>query len=348
MPKKSSLEPLANVLAAQGNCVTHEQAIKLGPTRHEIATHVLRGRLTRLHRGVFYAGGEPVPRIARLWAAVLRVGHGGVLSHQTAAEVWGFADEPSGPIHVSVPRTAGRLPESDGIQLHYSVRLPLAEFKPAPGDRMPAGDPMPPVTHPHDAVLDLANSCLTEQEAVNWAIRACQRGATTPDVLAMSMLKPGHRGQRWRAELTSALADIRAGVQSPLEHRYLRDVERAHGLPTGERQVKTHTGTSVRYHDVRYPAYGVGVELDGVRYQQGDTADRDIARDNSSTLAGVQTLRYGWPQVAYQPCEVAYEVWTLLVRNGLETDFRPCGHSCKAPASPVTAGEARARLGLTT
>jgi hypothetical protein len=335
---KSSLDGLKDVLAAQGNCVTHEQALALGPTRHEIATHVLRGRLTRLYRGVFYASSEPVPRTSQLWGAVLRVGHGGVLSHETAAEAWGFADGPSALIHISIPRTAGSLPASDGIQLHYSARLPLAEFKPSPGYTTPAGHQMPPVTHAQDAVLDIANTCLTEQDAVSWAIRACQRGATTPEAIALWMLKPGHRGQRWRAELTDALADIRAGVRSPLEHRYLHDVERAHALPRGERQVRTRKGTSVRYHDVRYPDYGVGVELDGARYHRGDPADRDIARDNSRILAGIQTLRYGWLRVAYQPCEVAQEVWTLLVRNGYESDFHPCGPSCKAPASSAPGG----------
>lgn len=205
---KSSLDPLKDVLAAQGNCVTHEQAVALGPTRHEIATHVRRGRLMRLHRGVFYAGGGPVPRVSHLWGAVLRVGHGGVLSHETAAEAWGFADEPCDPIHVSVPRTAGSLPGAAGIRLHYSVRLPLAEFRPAAGYVTPAGQRMPPATHPQDAVLDIANTCLTGQDAVSWAIKACRRGATTPDVIATWMLKPGRRGQRWRAELTGALADI--------------------------------------------------------------------------------------------------------------------------------------------
>ncbi|HUN38214.1 MAG TPA: hypothetical protein VMU95_39995 [Trebonia sp.] len=338
---KSSLEPLKELLAAQGNCVTHEQAVEQGQTRHHIVTHLGRGRLMRLYRGVFYAGSEPVPRVSQLWGAVLRVGHGGVISHETAAELFGFADGPSDSIHVSVPRTAGRLPESDGIKLHYSARLPMAVFKPAPGYVTPDGQRMPPVTYPMDAVLDIAHACPTEQDAVSWAIRACQRGATTPDVLAMWMLKPGRRGLRWRTELTDALADIRAGVQSPLELRYLRDVEQAHALPQGERQVKTHRGTSVQFHDVRYPAYGVGVELDGVNYHRGDAVDRDIARDNSSVLSGVQTLRYGWLRVAYHPCEVAYEVWTLLVRNGLEDDFHPCGPACQAPASPRTASEVR-------
>jgi hypothetical protein len=205
---KGSLDPLKDVLGAQGNCVTHEQAVALGPTRHEIATHVRRGRLTRLYRGVFYAGGAPVPRVSQLWGAVLRVGHGGVLSHETAAEVWGFADGLSGLIHVSVPRMAGSLPASEGIRLHYSVRLPLAELKPAPVGTAPAGRGMPPATSAEDAVLDIVNMCPTEQDAVSWAIRACQRGATTPDALATWMLKPGHRGQRWRAELAGALAGM--------------------------------------------------------------------------------------------------------------------------------------------
>jgi hypothetical protein len=321
-------ETLEELLKQQGNCVTHEQATERGKTRHEIAT--LAGirkqgkeQWQRLHRGVYYAAPGPVPRLARLWGAVLRVGHGGVLSHETAAEMWGFSDEPSDPIHVSVPRTAGTLPPTEGIRLHYSSRLPKAEFGVA------RGYGIPPLTWAHDAVLDLASTSDTAEDAVNWAIKACQRGKTTPDLIAMCMLEPGHRLLRWRGELTSALADIHLGVQSPLEQCYLRDVERAHQLPEGRRQVKTRKGTSVQYHDVRYPDYGVGVELDELAYHRGDAAE---------------TLRYGWLRVAYHPCEVAHEVWTLLVRNGYREDFRRCGPSCTAPASPATAAEIAVRL----
>jgi len=326
-------DTLERLLAQQGNCVTHEQATERGKTRHEIATLARRQRWQRLHRGVYYAAPGPVPRLAQLWGAALRVGHGGVLSHETAAEVWGFRDEPSDPIHVSVPRTTGTLPPTEGIVLHYSSRLPKAEF------RVARGYGIPPLTWPHFAVLDLASTSATAEDAVNWAIRACQRGKTTPDLIAMCMLEPGHRLLRWRSELTSALADIRLGVESPLEQRYLRDVERAHQLPEGRRQVKTRKGTTVAYHDVRYPDYGVGAELDGVAYHRGDAADRDIARDNSSVLSGIQTLRYGWLRVAYHPCDVAHEVWTLLVRHGYREDFHRCGPSCAASASPATVAD---------
>jgi hypothetical protein len=36
---------------------------------------------------------------------------------------------------------------------------------------------------------------------------------------------------RWRGWLTDALDDVADGVVFPLELRYVRDVERAHGLP---------------------------------------------------------------------------------------------------------------------
>jgi hypothetical protein len=94
----------------------------------------------------------------------------------------------------------------------------------------------------------------------------------------------------------------------------------------------------VQYHDVRYVDFGVGVELDGVPWHSGDARNRDDARDHSSTLAGVQTLRYGWVKVAYHPCEVAHEVWSLLVRRGYREDFHRHGEGCAPPAgAPLTA-----------
>jgi very-short-patch-repair endonuclease len=211
------------------------------------------------------------------------------------------------------------------VRLHYSSRLPEAEFPAASGYKMP------PVTWPHEAVYDLASSAATAEEAVAWAIKACQRRATDPEMIGICLQKPGHRRLKWRDDLIAALADIRAGVQSPLEFRYLRDVERAHYLPEGKRQVKTKRGSQVQFHDVRYVEYGVCVELDGARWHSGETKARDAARDNTSTLDGFRTLRYGWLQVAYHPCEVAHEAWSLLAQQGYRADFRPCARPCAPP-----------------
>jgi hypothetical protein len=321
-------ESLDLLLTLQGNVVTHSQAAERGKSRHEIATLHRTGRWQRLHRGVYYAIPGPVPREAELWGAILRVGHGAVLSHETAAEVWRITDARSAVIHVSVPRKAGPVPTPAGTRVHYSARLPRAEFAAAVAMKMP------PVVGAAETVLDLAATSPTAEEAVAWAIKACQRRKADPVLIAMIMTEPGHRQIRWRRDLHDALAEIRAGVESPLERRYLRDVEKAHRLPVGARQVKTKRGASVQFHDVRYQEYGVGVELDGVAYHPADAWDRDDARDNSSTLEGIRTLRYGWIRVAYHPCAVAHEVWSLLVRCGYPGDFQRCGPACTAPARP--------------
>jgi hypothetical protein len=259
---------------------------------------------------------------------VLRVGHGAVLSHDTAAEVWKISDKRADVIHVSVPRKTGPVPCPEGVRVHYSVRMPEAEFMAA------IGYGMPPVIFAEEAVLDLVKGSSVAEDAVNWAITACQRKKTTPDLISMFMMKPWWRDLRWREDLRDALADVHAGVQSPLERRYLHDVEQAHALPKGMRQVKTRAGSTVQYHDVRYTDFGVGVELDGVAYHSGAAWTRDDARDNTSTLEGIRTLRYGWVKVAYHPCGVAHEVWSLLAKQGYRRDFQRCGPACAGAAAP--------------
>ncbi|MDQ3725260.1 MAG: endonuclease domain-containing protein [Actinomycetota bacterium] len=58
-------------------------------------------------------------------AAVLACGEGAVLSHGSAAVLWGLLRPLDGPIHVSVPTTAGRAARR-GIHLHRRTRLASA------------------------------------------------------------------------------------------------------------------------------------------------------------------------------------------------------------------------------
>jgi hypothetical protein len=257
---------------------------------------------------------------------VLAVGRGAVLSHETAAEVWNITDARSDVIHISVPRAAGSFTPPPGVTVHYSARLPRAAFSSAMTEKMP------PVTWAEETVFDLVNAAGTAEEGVAWAIRACQRKKTNPGVIEMCLMRRGHRQLRWRQDLLDALTEICSGVQSPLEQRYLHDVEQAHGFPPSKRQVKVVRGSTAQYHDVRYVEFGVVVELDGVRWHSGDVRDRDDARDNSNTLELILTLRYGWTKVAYHPCEVAHEVWSLLVRRGYRGDFQKCGEDCAPPS----------------
>jgi hypothetical protein len=43
---------------------------------------------------------------------------------------------------------------------------------------------------------------------------------------------------------------------------------------------------------------------------------------------GKHSLRYGWPQVKWQPCETAAEVARVLRRRGWSGQPRPCSPGC--------------------
>lgn len=326
----------ADTLERQDGVLTREQALRAGFSRHVIDGRVASGQWQRLHTGVFATFSGPVPRLALLWGAVLRAGDDAVLSHHTAAEIWKLSDEPSSSIHVSVPRQAGSL-DIPGLVLHYSSRLP--------GARHPAR--LPPQTTLEETVLDLADVSRTAEDAVGWAIKACQRRLSTPDRITAALA--GRNRVRWRRDLTDAVAEVRTGVHSPLELRYLRDVERRHGLPRGDRQAVTIRRGARQYADVRYTEYGVVVELDGALAHPAEARQHDSRRDNANTLDGFQTLRYGWVPVAYYACAVAREVGDLLRHRGWQGSPRSCGKGCPLATlkvQPVIAGHAPSVISL--
>src|SRR5690242_9547098 len=78
---------IAALAARQCGVVTTAQLAAAGLTRNAVAHRVKTGRLTPLHRGVYQVGPIAAPR-GREMAAVLATG--GVLSHHSAAAVWGF------------------------------------------------------------------------------------------------------------------------------------------------------------------------------------------------------------------------------------------------------------------
>jgi Transcriptional regulator, AbiEi antitoxin len=321
---------LADLIDRQDGVLSREQALGAGLSRHAITARLDSGRWQRLHRGVFAAFSGPIPRSAQFWGAALRAGGEAVLSYYTAAEIWKLSDQPSSSIHVSIPRQSGPV-IIPGLVVHYSSRLPAA--------RHPAR--LPPQTKLEETVLDLADMAGTAEDAAAWAIKACQRRLTMPERLNDS-LADRYRA-RWRGDLTDAVTEVQAGVHSPLELRYLRDVERRHGLPRGERQVLTIRGGTRQYHDVRYMQYGVCVELDGVMAHPAESRQYEARRDNANTLDGLRTLRYGWVRVAYHACSVALEVGDLLRKCGWRGTLGRCGKACAATTlkvQPVLAGQA--------
>jgi hypothetical protein len=179
-----------------------------------------------------------------------------------------------------------------------------------------------------DTVLDLVAVARTFDDAYGWISRGIGRRLTTPQSLSKALAARSRI--RWRAWITAALQDAADGVHSPLERNYVHGVERAHGLPTAQRQAKRRHGSGTRYLDNLYEGYGLCVELDGVAAHPPEGRWRDTHRDNANLVQGTETLRYGWPDVVENRCQTAAEIAAVLRRHGWKGTLRPCGPTCEA------------------
>jgi hypothetical protein len=302
----------------QHGVLSRARAQALGVTAKVIAGHVRANRWQRVHRGVVATFTGPLPRASQLWAAVLRAGPDAVLSHHSAAELAGLIDPPTSdigaPIHVTVP--AERRPgQVAGLVIHHSERLNAK--------RHPSRTP--PQTTVEETVLDLAQAATTVDRAVAWLVRAVGRRLTTPARLRAALAQRAR--VRWRRELSATVEDVAMGCHSTAELRYLREVERAHGLPTGDRQRPRRRRGGRWYDDVCYDEYRTIVEIDGPVAHPLEMWGLDAARDNAAALEDYDTLRIDVPKLA-QPCQRAIEVVTLLWRNGWTDLPVPCRLTC--------------------
>jgi hypothetical protein len=304
-------------LQSQSGVISRQQARDAGWPERAIDRRLRSETWQRVHRGAYATFTGGLSREAKLWAAVFRAGAGAVLSHETAAEVHGLADKPSSKIHISVPatRTPGQIP---GVVIHRS-RCLVPEWQP-PWHL--------PRTTVEDTVLDLVATARTFDDAYSWISSAVGRRRTTPQLLSKALNTRSRI--RWRPWITAALQDAADGVHSPLERHYVHGVERAHGLPTAQRQAKRRHGSGTRYLDNLYEDAGICVELDGAAAHPAQGRWRDTHRDNAHIVQEIRTLRYGWPDVTENRCRTAAQIAAVLSRHGWKGTIRPCSPTCKA------------------
>jgi very-short-patch-repair endonuclease len=334
MPRVSNAvsAELVALIRAQSGMVARWQIREHGVPLHVLRDLLRGGRWRVCSPGVYAAFTGPLGRSAELWAALLHssrrprrtpgVTHlpDAVLSHGTAAELYGFAERCDPLIHVTVPSSRRRPKSISGVEVHFSADLART--------RHPVL--WPPRTRVDETALDLALAARDVGTAIDWLRRACGRRLTTPERLARALGE--RRRVRWRAELRYALRDVGDGTHNLFEVRYHRDVERAHGLPKGSRRLVRSHGDTVVYDDVAYEDHSTVVHLDG-RVHEHQARSRDMSRDNAATVEGGDPLRYGWRDVTGSPCAVAAQVARVLMGNG----WQGGPHGCGRPGCPVTA-----------
>ena len=315
LSSRDALADLRGLAAAQANVVSREQALGHGLSDRVIARLVHQGQWRRLAPGLFLTVDVATPFLSRAWAGVLLGGQGSRVGGLAAARLDGFHDTEPDRITVLVPHARQPRPQ------------PGWEFRrERPGVRSPRSVGDPPRTTVEDTVLDLCAEARPE-DVVGWVTSAVQRRRTTP-VRLRRAISYRSRVPR-RALLEALLADVADGAESPIEVLYLRDVERAHGLPDGKRQQPTARRRGWR--DVLYLAHGVVVELDGRLGHAGLGRFRDMDRDNVALVDGLLSLRYGNADLVGRPCQVARQVARVLQQRGWDGMPTPCRRCLAVP-----------------
>ncbi len=288
-----------------------------------VRTRLLReGLWLQVGRGVFSVSGRPPDWDGLAWAGCLHGGDHARLGPAASARDHGLLEVDPVPLDVLVP--LGR---------RVRVAGPWTFLQETPGLRRSATVGSPPRLTVEDTLLDLCGAG-SETELLGWVTTAIRERLTTPRRLAAAAAGRGRL--RHRRLLMDLIADTAAGAESPLEIHYLRDVERAHGLPSGARQ-RSRTGLPY-LQDVDYDPYAVLVELDGRKGHEGRGRFRDMRRDNVHVLAQRWTLRYGWFDVLDHPCGVAWQVAQVLVDvgwPGLPVRCRRCARLSLTELTPV-------------
>jgi very-short-patch-repair endonuclease len=313
--------------SVQSGIVDRGQALALGFSRRQISHRLHSGAWQRVYPGVYATFTGPLSREAQMWAAVRCAGDGAMVSHETAAEVHGIIDKPrSATIHVTVPLRRRPAPKKPvrGIVIHRSDQSKQQFLGPFNLPR----------TTVEDTVLDLVAVSPTFDRAYAWITRGVSRKRLTVSVLRAALAR--RRRIRWRRWLDDAFEDARDGVDSPLERRYVRDVERAHGLPKSQRQARREFGGKAHYRDSWYAEYRVVVEIDGPAYHQNEQVQQDKARDNLNlAMDDVRTYRFGPVEVTERVCETAAMVAATLRRTGWHGTPRPCRRAACVIAGPA-------------
>ena len=269
---------VAAIAARQHGVVSIHQLRDAGLSDGAVLGRVRAGRLHRLHRGV-YAVGHPGPSNEKRWmAAVLAFPPGAVLSHRSAASLWGLLPPAPGPVDVLLSARGGRR-RRGGIRVHRSTSL---------RSQMTTVRRGIPATIPSRTLADLRRTA---------SPRELRRAARQAEALGLPV------GGEVECDHT----------RSELEHLFLRLLRRSL-LPIPEVNARVDVFTV----DFLWRAERLIVETDGYRYHRGRVAfEDDRHRDLALQALGFRVLRLTFRQVTEEPQRIAAVLTTLLESKAL-------------------------------
>lgn len=295
-------ELIGEIASRQHGVVGLWQLLAVGLSRRMVQLRVGKGALHRIHAGVYAVGHRALSADGRLMAAVLAPGHGAILSHGSAAWLWGLLRSMPTVVDVTHRR---RLRPRPGLRFH-AADVPDDERGVHRGIQ---------VTSPFRTLLDYA-AVATDHE-LRRAIHEAEAAHLTDD-LTLGALIGRYPGRRGRAKLRAATVDLDGGVRrtrSELEDRFLLFAGQR-GLPAPETNVRVPTARRIYEVDCLWRAEQVIVELDGrAAHHTSRAFYRDRAKLRALTVAGWNALPVTLRDIEDDPDGLDREIRGLLGRG---------------------------------
>jgi len=286
---------LATLATRQHGVISRAQLLEAGISAKAIEHRLERGRLHPLHQGVYLLGHRRTNRRGYWLAAVLACGRGALLSHESAAALWGLIGARGGAIHLTSSHgRAGR----PGIALHKG-RLHAEDRAKRDGI---------PVTSVARTIFDLA-----ETHDDGW-MRGVFEEADRLRILRLAELRrvcdrgAGRRGLGLARRLAEEAIAAENDPASFLENLFFTFC-REQRLPRPLTNVPV-LGFEV---DALWLGARVIVELDGWRSHRHRAAfERDRIRDADHAVAGYRVIRVTYRRLKREPAVVADQLRELL------------------------------------
>ncbi|HEY1716028.1 MAG TPA: type IV toxin-antitoxin system AbiEi family antitoxin domain-containing protein [Solirubrobacteraceae bacterium] len=279
---------IAHVAGRQFGHITRQQLLDLGMAVRTITRWVDSRRLVRVHTGVYAVGHQQQTAIAKAMAAVLACGDQAILSHDSAAALWGVRTWPSSP-EVTAPHDRRRA----GIRTHRTITLTRRDIRRHRNIR---------VTSPSRTILDIQDRLTDSQLARAISDLRLQKHLKATELerlLANS------------ARIRNLIDPTQNPTRSELEDRFIAFC-REYGLPRPKTNV-TLWGFEI---DALFEAEKVIVEIDGWDYHQDrHSFESDRERDRIAAEHGYLTVRLTWTRLTADEAAQLHRILELRRRE---------------------------------
>lgn len=283
-------EVIATHAREAGGPFTYAQARRAGLSEEQIEHRVRSGQWRRVHPRVFVHAPVILTPDVRRRAALQWAGTRAVLSHRSAAEVWGFEGVVAERPELTV--VGSRHPRSPDVIVHRTLRWTERH------DRVRRSGLA--LTSPTRTVVDLAG--VVDIDTLRIAFESARRNRqTTVRKVRNRVDAVGGRGRPGAARLRILLDELdgRAPAESVLESR-VAGILRRSGCEPPVRQYEVAVAGRVIRLDYAWPPRRLALECDGrLRHSEDSDFRRDRERWSLLAAIGWRILFVTWADLAH-------------------------------------------------